>query len=216
MKELLKGNLLVAFIFFIVRANAQQLSQHLLKNTIYVRPFSLVTGHFDVGYERYFTTRSAVGSTFRYFFKAVDFSGTTPEPRGFDCTFYYKRVLSKRAPAGWFARVSLTGGWYSTNAEYEDCSHQIYGDGRWHCSSRYVEQKFFTGGPGLALGHEWLSVHGSLELMVGFKFLPVPNKLETYPEGYSLKHLWGNVNWRVPVVSPGALTDSNFSLGFRF
>lgn len=216
MNKLLKVILPVAFTALFVRADAQQVPQHLPKNIIYLRPFSPVTGHFDMGYERYFTNRDVVGSTFRYFFKAVDFYSENPEPKGFDGTIYYKRMLSKRAPAGWFARGSLVGGWYHTNAEYEDCSHQVYGDGRWHCYAKYAEQKFFTMGPGIAFGHQWLSARGALELMVGFKYLPVPDKPETYPDGYSLKHLWGNVDWRVPAVSPGAVADFNFSLGFRF
>ena len=184
-------------------------------SVIYTRPFSIITGHFDLGYEKYLSAKNGAGILFRYFQRSEDVFTQTPEPHGIDGTLYFKRVLSKKAPTGWFVRLLLIGGWYHANIEYQDCSKMIYGDGMWHCTTKYVQREFFTAGYGITFGHQWVNKHVFVELAATLKHFPIPDKIKSF-ETYDLNHLWGNLKWTTPQLSPGGIADFNFSVGYKF
>ena len=119
-----------------------------------------------------------------------------------------RMYLSEKTPAGFYAQLKLSGGYFSSNMEF---SHLMADSSR----STVKQRHSFPGiGVGFALGYQIVSRGGRcIDFFWGYKYMPFRGPDYVYVQGV-IHRTENDFDWYL--MGPGGCFNSHFGIGFSF
>lgn len=177
------------------------------KNVVAWLPTKLIWGALGMRYERFIGMKYSAGLYVDWYYKGKQYFGEE-EYTGFKATPTFRYYLKHHEASGLYVQASAILGYF-------DFSVLNYVDPYDAGDSYSVQDKFWTGGAGFAIGGCFAygkSRHAYLDMNVGMQIMPAnyPNTMQT-PKGlYEHYPTW----WYV--VGPGTIIEIKIALGGIF